>query len=82
MSIGYTDLFYQAITVVLLVSLPILAAITVVGIVVAAFQSATSIQDRGSLFAIKLVALLILIYLAGAAFIGRVVNFAILSWGP
>jgi flagellar biosynthetic protein FliQ len=55
MEAGYLDLARQAITVGLLLSLPILAVSLVIGLLISIFQAVTSIQEQTLTFVPKIV---------------------------
>ncbi|MGD2116907.1 MAG: flagellar biosynthesis protein FliQ [Chromatiales bacterium] len=69
------DVGRQAMLISIILTSPVLATALVVGLVVAMFQAATSIQEMTLTFVPKLTGIgLILIY-AGAWMIGQLVNF-------
>jgi type III secretion protein S len=62
-SAAVIDASYRALMLVLLLSLPPVAAAGVVGLVVAVAQAVTQIQDQGISLALKLIAVLVVLAL-------------------
>lgn len=72
---GVLTLAQQAITLLLLVSAPLLLASLVTGLVVSIFQAATQINEQTLSFIPKLVITFLVILAAGNWMIGRLVDF-------
>lgn len=72
---GVLTLAQQAITLLLLVSAPLLLASLVTGLVVSIFQAATQINEQTLTFIPKLVVTFLVIIAAGNWMIDRLVDF-------
>ena len=71
-----THLAVQAILLALKLSAPFLIAGLVVGVLVSAFQAATQIQEPTLTFIPKLVAMLVVLVVAGPWMLGEIVAYA------
>jgi flagellar biosynthesis protein FliQ len=72
---GVLTLAQQAITLLLLISAPLLLASLVTGLVVSIFQAATQINEQTLTFIPKLVVTFLVIIAAGSWMIDRLVDF-------
>ncbi|AOK56766.1 type III secretion protein HrpO [Burkholderia stagnalis] len=70
------DLTRQALMLVLLLSLPIVAIATVTGLVVAILQAVTQVQDANIGIAVRLIAVMVALVLLSGWLGGEVLRFA------
>jgi|GEM_PF-4035425 len=56
------DVIFEALKALLLISVPVVAALAIVGTLLAALQSATAIQEPALSFGLKLLALAVVLY--------------------
>ena len=71
------DIFSQAIYYILILSLPMLLAALVVGLIISVFQATTQIQEQTLSFVPKLVAIFMVLLLAGPWLLNNLVNFTL-----
>lgn len=71
------DMFSQAIYYILILSLPMLLAALVVGLIISVFQATTQIQEQTLSFVPKLVAIFMVLLLAGPWLLNNLVNFTL-----
>jgi type III secretory pathway component EscS len=67
--------------VLFLLAVPVIAAVAVAGIFVSAIQSATTVKDPASAYAVRLIALMIGLYLLYPAFSRAFSDLVALTWG-
>ena len=72
-----TELIWQAVRILALIAFPMVAAVSVAGLLVGAFQAITSIQDPASGFAVRLAALFVVIYLLWPTWNSMIYGFAL-----
>lgn len=70
------ELTYQALMLVLILSMPAVIVAALVGLVVSIFQTITQIQDQSISTAIKLVAVIVTIALSASWGGGELLNYA------
>lgn len=73
-------LLVEALYLILLVSLPVLAVSLVVGLLVSLFQAMTQVQEQTLTFVPKLVAVALTLVVAGGWMGGEVVRFTQAVW--
>ncbi|WP_040348213.1 MULTISPECIES: flagellar biosynthesis protein FliQ [Acetomicrobium] len=71
-----SDVFQQAIWIILISSMPVLLVAMVVGLVIGILQTATSIQEQTLVFIPKILAVFLLLFLLGPWMFGHVGEFA------
>lgn len=69
-------LFYEAFRVTFLLGMPVLIVLVLSGTLVSAFQSITSLHDPASAYAVRMIALVALLYFLLPSFTSRLINFA------
>jgi type III secretion protein S len=67
----------EALTLVLLLSLPPIVVASAVGLLVSLIQAVTQIQDQTLAFAVKLIAVIVTILLTGKWIGGELYNYAV-----
>ena len=72
MGIAEASLIYESLRTLALIALPLMLAVSLAGLLVAALQSSTNLQDPASAFSIRLLALVAALLLLGPAF-GRMI---------
>lgn len=72
----FVEITYRMLVIVLLLSLPVVAASVIVGLVVGLAQAVTQIHDQSIAYGLKLVAAVIAIALTARWASGELVNFA------
>lgn len=71
-----TQLAYQALLLILLLSAPPILISMIFGLIVAIFQAATQIQEQTLSFTIKLVAVTLTLMMMGGWLGGQIIGFA------
>lgn len=71
-----TQLAYQALLLILILSGPPILISMIFGLTVAIFQAATQIQEQTLSFTIKLVAVIMTLFLMGGFLAGQIVQYA------
>lgn len=74
------DAMYFCMRSLFLIAVPLVISVSIAGILAAALQGATSIKDNASLYAVKLVALLITLYILLPSFTDSIVTLARLAF--
>jgi type III secretion protein S len=74
-STNVTALLTQALYLTLLLSMPAIAVAAIVGTLFALFQALTQIQEQTLSFAVKLIAVCVILYLTAAWMGGELVNY-------
>lgn len=75
-----TQIMYNAVTVILLVSLPAVGLGLLVGFVISLFQAVTQIQEQTLTFVPKMITVLVVIALASPWLISMLLDFTISLW--
>ncbi len=75
-----TQIMYNGVTVILLVSLPAVGLGLLVGFVISLFQAVTQIQEQTLTFVPKMIAVLAVIALASPWLISMLLDFTISLW--
>jgi len=76
MSEGYVlDIFRQAIYNILIMSMPMLLAALIVGLVISVFQATTQIQEQTLSFVPKVIAIFLVVLVAGPWLLSTIVTF-------
>lgn len=70
------DLAGDAVQTILLAAGPILLAALVVGVLISLLQAVTQIQEQTLAFVPKIVAVLVVVFVAGGWMFGRITDFA------
>lgn len=71
------DIFKQAIYHILIMSAPMLGAALVVGLVISVFQATTQIQEQTLAFVPKVIAIFLVLMIAGPWLFNTIVTFTI-----
>lgn len=74
------ELLLYALRIVFLLALPVVIVLSIAGTLVAAFQAATTLRESTVSYAIKLFALLALLYFTYPAFSRSLLSLAEMSW--
>ncbi|MBN8548289.1 MAG: flagellar biosynthetic protein FliQ [Deltaproteobacteria bacterium] len=74
------DVLVAGIRALLLIGLPLIAGITLIGVIVGSLQAATTIQEPALGYAARIAALLIVLYLLFPAFARTCTNLAELAF--
>jgi type III secretory pathway component EscS len=74
------SIFLQAFRSFFLIMLPILGALALTGLIFGALQASFAVQDPTSAYAVKVVALVAILYFFLPAFIGAVLRLAELAY--
>jgi type III secretion HrpO family protein len=83
-----TQLAYQALILVAILSAPPILISTLLGLIVAIFQAATQIQEQTLSFTIKLLSVLVTLFVMGDYLGAQILQFAntiftnFYKWGP
>ena len=76
-SVEITQLSYQALMLILLLSAPPIVISTILGLMVAIFQAATQIQEQTLSFMIKLFSVILVIMYMGGWLAGQIMQFTL-----
>jgi len=77
---GLEDVLLQGWRTLFLVGVPVLVAVTLAGVIVGAVQASMAIEDPAPGYAVRLLALLVVLYLMGAGFVQGVLALARLAF--
>ena len=76
------ELVQLALRTLFLVGLPLIALLSLAGLIAAFFQAATTLHDNTMLFSIRILAFLAILYFLSPIAFRLVVDLATRSWGP
>ena len=74
------DIAREAIWIIIISSAPMLLVSLIVGLVISIFQTATSIQEQTLTFVPKVIAIFVVIMLAGSWVLNNIVTYMIDLW--